>query len=356
MPRQLHFDGLRGLAVLLMVMVHIAATWNPYGTDQTSLLAYVVSGLGGLAAPLFVTLFGWAAALRPLSAGQRFVRASVLLFFQLVVNLSAPHLFDPFTPGVLSLFAILVVLQPLWLAPVRSPRPFTWAAVGLCISVAFAWGSPDWMGSVQWDQRIAVTSLTGWMAHMVFTGTYPLFPWVMFAVLGSCLQHGDPRVNSRALGVLAGTGVAVSAVLLSISLRTSTSWALPSGEAYLTFFPANGPFLLAALAGVSIIWAWCLQWPALFDKLAPVGRMSLTVYVGHFLPLAYIHEWDSELNWSLTVAIAAAFAYTFAWGTLAWWWFKRAPLMTLEHLMRRIEKSMVARKERSRSRGADDIR
>ena len=52
-------DSLRGLAVLLMVMVHAAATWNPYTEPQISLLAYTVAGLGGLAAPLFVTIFGW---------------------------------------------------------------------------------------------------------------------------------------------------------------------------------------------------------------------------------------------------------------------------------------------------------
>ena len=57
--RQLHIDALRGVAVALMVMVHAAATWNPISTSQLSPLAYIVSGLGGLAAPLFVTLLGW---------------------------------------------------------------------------------------------------------------------------------------------------------------------------------------------------------------------------------------------------------------------------------------------------------
>ena len=52
-------DSLRGLAVLLMVMVHAAGTWNPFYSAQSSILAYTVAGLGGLAAPLFVTIFGW---------------------------------------------------------------------------------------------------------------------------------------------------------------------------------------------------------------------------------------------------------------------------------------------------------
>ena len=50
--RNRSIDSLRGLAVLLMVMVHAAATWNPFSSAQSSILAYTVAGLGGLAAPL----------------------------------------------------------------------------------------------------------------------------------------------------------------------------------------------------------------------------------------------------------------------------------------------------------------
>ena len=64
-PRITHIDSLRGAAVLLMVMVHAAATWNPFHTPQPSILAYTISGLGGLAAPLFVTLFGWGVVRHP---------------------------------------------------------------------------------------------------------------------------------------------------------------------------------------------------------------------------------------------------------------------------------------------------
>ena len=52
-----YIDSLRGLAVLLMVMVHAAATWSPSTASQQSIIGYVAAGLGGLAAPLFVVLF-----------------------------------------------------------------------------------------------------------------------------------------------------------------------------------------------------------------------------------------------------------------------------------------------------------
>ena len=78
--RQLHIDALRGVAVALMVMVHAAATWNPLTSSQITPLAYIVSGLGGLAAPLFVTLLGWGLMKANLSSRQRLARASFLFF------------------------------------------------------------------------------------------------------------------------------------------------------------------------------------------------------------------------------------------------------------------------------------
>ena len=107
-----HIDSLRGLAVLLMVMVHTAATWNPFHQVQLTPLAYVVSGLGGLAAPLFVTLFGWGIARGRMTGKQRFFQATFLLIAQVGVNITSPHLFHPFTPGILSLMAILTLALP----------------------------------------------------------------------------------------------------------------------------------------------------------------------------------------------------------------------------------------------------
>ena len=59
MERREDIDQLRGLAILLMVMVHAAATWAPSEASTISLFAIIIAGLGGLAAPLFVTVGGW---------------------------------------------------------------------------------------------------------------------------------------------------------------------------------------------------------------------------------------------------------------------------------------------------------
>ena len=112
-------DALRGLAVLLMVLVHAAATWEPQLSGAWLMFGVVVSGAGGLAAPLFVALLGWGLFQRKLSMPQRTWRAGCLFFCQGIVNLSAPHLFDAWTPGVLSLLGLLVLTEGVWMQPFR---------------------------------------------------------------------------------------------------------------------------------------------------------------------------------------------------------------------------------------------
>ena len=84
-----HIDSIRAIAGLRMVMVHAAATWGPPPSTQPSFLVYVISGLGGLAAPLFVTVFGWGCFQSPANARQRTYRAGFLLLAQCAINLSS---------------------------------------------------------------------------------------------------------------------------------------------------------------------------------------------------------------------------------------------------------------------------
>ena len=189
-----------------------------------------------------------------------------------------------------------------------------------------------------WSDRIAVDGVSTWALHALLTGTYPLVPWLVFAMAGAWIQCADELEQRRGFTVVACGGSTISGMLLVRSLQTGVPWALPSGEAYLTFFPANAPFLVAALAGVSIFWWSALRWPQQGAVLAPVGRMSLTVYVGHFLPLFWVHRWDESGGWSLNTAMAAVLIYTFVWGVAARQWFTSRPQWTLERAMRGIER------------------
>ena len=154
---------------------------------NSSFLVYLVSGMGGLAAPLFVTVFGWGCVRTHLSQSQRIKRGVFFIAAQTGVNLSAPHLFDPFSPGVLTLFGLLILLQPLWLVPAtkkpnRSHLPFlTILGFSLFLTIFLS----QWQGSIEWSARNETSSASQWIHHALLTGTYPVLPWVVFASLGA---------------------------------------------------------------------------------------------------------------------------------------------------------------------------
>ena len=57
--RKLYIDVLRSIAILFMIEVHTSAQLAPSNIAKDSFLAIIVASIGGLAAPLFVTISGW---------------------------------------------------------------------------------------------------------------------------------------------------------------------------------------------------------------------------------------------------------------------------------------------------------
>ena len=344
--RIVHIDALRGLAVLLMVMVHAAATWNPYSNTQTSVLAYIVSGLGGLAAPLFITLLGWGLLKANLTLPQRFIRAGFLFACQFLVNVVSSHLFEPFTPGVLSLMALLILTEPVWMYPLRynrlSVHAYFLSVFTAVLTLTFL--APGLQGVSSWDARVATSSMTEFAAHLVLTGTYPLHPWILFAAFGASISALPSREHRRPAVMFVALGLVYSGILLIYAWQNKLAWALPSGKALLTFFPANGPFLVASLTGVILLWM-VVSTHLHFQWMAQTGRCSLTVYVMHFLPFSLLHGIDERYTWSLTESMLVTFCYTLLWAMIATQWYKRYPSKTLESLMRSLEANIKMRQQ-----------
>ena len=335
--RNVHIDALRGLAVLLMVLVHAAATWEPQLSGPWLMFGVVVSGAGGLAAPLFAALLGWGLYQRQLLFKQRIWRAACLFGCQGVVNLSAPHLFDPWTPGVLTLLGVLVLLEGVWRqAFQRFENPvkvFAGLGVALLVSTHVLRGI---QGPSIWIERVVVADPVEWGQHLVLTGLYPLFPWILFAVFGTAVAACTDEQRAQLLNRTMVFGVGVSSLFLIESWRADVPWALPTGNAYLTFFPANAAFLIAALAGAALLWKMTETIDA-FQVLADLGQVSLTVYVVHFLPFAWFHRADELQNWAPVLTVVVVVGYTLLWTALGTLWRRKAPGITLERWMRRLE-------------------
>ena len=170
-----HIDSIRAIAVLLMVMVHAAATWGPPSTTQPSALVYAVSGLGGLAAPLFVTVFGWGCVQGTSTQRQRSLRAAFFIVAQGAINASSPHLFEFWTPGVLTLFALLTLTQPFWLRALNYEKIPAFHLVTL-ISFSVILFAPEFQGQSAWESRVETDSILKWFRHSLLAVTYPLIP------------------------------------------------------------------------------------------------------------------------------------------------------------------------------------
>ena len=333
--RLVHIDALRGLAVLLMVLVHAAATWEPSLSGGLLVLGVIVSAGGGLAAPLFVALLGWGLAQRALTPRQRWWRAGWLFACQVAVNVSAPHLFDPFTPGVLSMLGLLILSEPLWARPFHSTtqtvRPFSGVFVLVLMLSIF---TEPWQGPSDWTSRVETPSLATWTAHLITTGLYPFFPWVLFACFGLTVARLSAERRQMFFRNLVVAGLVASTIVLVQSHRAGQVWALPTGNAALTFFPANAPFLIAAMTGVAMLWWIVERLGTAMAALSHVGRVSLTVYVLHFVPFALFHQAETVHGWSAISTSGVVVAYTAGWFVLGTW-LARRPHLTIESWMRR---------------------
>ena len=328
MSRRQDIDQIRGLAILLMIMVHAAATWAPADASTTSFLALVVASLGGLAAPLFVTVGGWVTVQSSWTLRKALIRFVFLMIAQFLVNVTASHLFDPFTPGVLSLFAILYLLAPIWIRISRNNIAFgaTLVLIGI-INTVFSPGD----FSLSWNDRIEAVTIIQFLSHLLVTGTYPLFPWMFFSILGAGINIHAPTI--RRLGVIIVSGLTLCTLFLYESMQKDIPFAQPRGEAMLTFFPANTPFLVGACTGVLIIWL-LLENRLPLRGLHQLGQLSLTLYLVHFIPI-YLGS-GVVLAWSSAVPVVIVF--TLVWWPLSVFWRTRFPTYSLEYALRQMSR------------------
>ena len=185
--------------------------------------------------------------------------------------------------------------------------------------------------SLSWNDRIEAVTIIQFLSHLLVTGTYPLFPWMFFSILGAGINIHAPTI--RRLGVVIVLGLLLCILFLYESMQKDIPFAQPRGEAILTFFPANTPFLVGACTGVLIIWL-LLENRLPLRGLHQLGQLSLTLYLVHFLPI-YLGS-GVVLAWSSAVPVVIVF--TLVWWPLSVFWRTRFPTYSLEYALRQISR------------------
>ena len=353
-----HIDRIRAIAVLFMVEVHTAAIVPPSGITVGHPAAFVAAAFGGMAAPMFVTVSGWgmySSASRRLSEGHSasqwmnwiVPRFALLCLCQILVNIllnvERGGRFEWHTPGVLTLLAISAVICP---ALVRtSMRVRSILMLLFCVSPLLMGASSG--PELGWFERVDARGIQEWMARLLWNGTYPVLPWLFYILLGTVLQDLREDYRARERGIV--LGIIATSITLAMSVAEGIDWALTSGDAVLTFFPASMPFLV--VSGTMVALALRILEgkeesggePLMGDRLSllePAGRMSLTIYVSHFAVLGVVALlMDGEPRMSLVPAFLVTILHTIVWIPLAVIHESRFPGLSLEGLLRRTQSS-----------------
>jgi uncharacterized membrane protein len=353
-----HIDRMRAIAVLFMVEVHTAAIVPPSGITVGHPAAFVAAAFGGLAAPMFITISGWgmySSASRRSSEGHtasqwanwivpRFVLLCLCqIMVNVLLNVERGGRFEWHTPGVLTMLAISAVICPAIVRTsmgVRTMLMLLFCASPLVLGV----NSGPEMG---WFERVDSNSMEEWFGRLLWNGTYPVLPWFFYILLGTVLHdlRGDCRARERWIVF----GIIATSATLALSVFEEVDWALTSGDAILTFFPASMPFLI--VSGTMVALALRILEgeeesegePLMGESLSllePAGRMSLTIYVSHFAVLGVVAlMMEGEPRLALVPAFLVTILHTLVWIPLAIMHERHIPWLSLEELLRRSQSS-----------------
>ena len=353
MSRRLgHIDQMKAIAVLCMVEVHTAAILPPKGISVDHPAAFLAAAFGGMAAPMFVTLSGWGiyrSGLNKIKSEKikwpKWILSRFILLFacQILVNISLNidrgGRFYWHTPGVLTLLAVSSVLIPLILMisfKLRNLIMITMIFFPLFIG---EYSGLDW----SWNYRVNSQGIYEWLERLLLNGTYPLIPWLGYIFLGTLIHDLDKY--SKTKDDIIKIGLFITAVTILISIIDKKSWALTSGDAILTFFPASTSFLI--VSGTMVILLMRIlegdeasgeksRYPKL-SYLEPVGKITLTIYVLHFFVLGVTAIiMDEKPRFDIFTAFSITIAHTLIWIPLANWHQNNIPNISFEYFLKKI--------------------
>ncbi len=338
-PRLLSLDALRGVAVVLMMEQHLGV-WLWHSDPRLSPLAeapvlMALNGLGGLAAPTFITLAGAGTALlsRPTAAQLDLTlvrRGLCVLAFGYLLNYVTPSWFSWGSWFVLHLMGFGIATAPLWR---RLPTAALLAGQAtLLLAAPFV---QHWLATpeVLFNDRMRRLDLAGGPLRIAFAeGQFPIVPWLGLFLggiaVGRWLRDGRRDLLARMFVALLACGLALAALSLLARhlpalefLRASPWWRLV--QIRLGFYPGNPSILLLLQSGTLLLSlaALALERRGRIGANGPLvclGRASLTLLLVHVFafrelsrPLGAWQAFSAEIAlailtaWIVLCAVAA---------------------------------------------------
>lgn len=344
-------DALRGVAVILMVEQHLGFWfWDKTAITASMFSDYPlivgINSLGGLAAPLFLTISGFCSIRYLDSIRGRHLpiicRGLIILGYGYLLNLIVPSWFTPCSWYVLHIIGLCLVLAVfLNRFSTRKLIPAVFIIISIAALIQICLDTPLYIGNT----RMGDCAMNGGVLRLVLAeGHFPVFPWLAFFISGmvACRWHrsGESKkiVTFSAVLISAGLMITVPGVVLPEILST------PTGRIFTlipNFYPAAPPItlLLMGTALLSLYFVLCvLKKVTLTDTnmLVNLGRISLTVLVLHafiFRELFLIFGWRNIFGEGATILLI--FLIIVAFGFISVIWRKRGFVFSLEWMMRK---------------------
>lgn len=333
-PRLDGLDVARGIAFIGMVLVNFGVVMA-FGNRNPTWVRYMLDCCTGRAAALFVLLAGAGLSLMVLQAEQRNPehgqrRARIVYFRRAIALLVGGYAFYPFWEGdILHYYGFYLAFGAL-IAPLRSRWLLLIAVAAVAGFIAInLWWIPWRLADLF---RPDFWSWSGQAKNLFFNGWHPLLPWFAFLAIGMTIGRLPLHLRSvqlllacsgaaLAVAANAGSGLAIEALGDSDMPRYESARFI---ELLGTSCIPPGPMYVAEATGtaLSIIGIAMLITSAprfLWLPVAQVGRLALTLYVGHVL--IGLTAWEvmggkegrADLHevfrwWISTVVIALLFA------------------------------------------------
>jgi len=298
-------DFLRGLALICMIQAHLGV-WAL--ADLTGPVVMFGTLLGGMAAPLFLIIVGVCLVLsmqRRRNGGQHVLRRGFLLvILGFVLNALLPELLDLASWGVLQTIGLGIILA--------------YPSLRLSWPVRFLTG----LAVVAATPFLQSLPAVGFLPGVLWASWYPVFPWLAYILLGTCIGEGLVRERSEVFWI--GVPLLVSGAFLC-----SIGWPV-------SLFPASISYVLitsgAALCTFPLV-VWLVPEGGLAVPIQRLGQITLTLYFLHLLIGYYLLR---GLNLGLPETISLILIFLTACAIAAYFWEKTAYWGGLGWLMRKL--------------------
>ncbi len=325
-------DALRGVAVLLMIQQHVLYWLS--SDIQHSKIVLALGALGGLAAPIFVTVAGVGTALgvHRHSDWNRMmpIRGVMIIGFGYLLNFLAPHWFTLGAWYVLHLIGFAVMISPL-LQRMSSVYLLVLTA-GVVIATALLQTQLQTPFRLYNNQMSNPVNLAGFFKHIFVEGFFPIFPWLAYFTAGIVSGRWLLKEENKKIGYF-------SLVLFIIFIFLTTCYyarfSFTQNAALIRFFTVTPSFypsltpiimLLISLSLFFLYGSLKLESKKSFRKfrfLVYLGQCSMTLLIVHVSVIrGAAHRYHFWQTFSVSQAVILTWSTLIFFSIAAYYWRK----------------------------------